>query len=152
MTLYWRADALDDKGESLVVSTVEAFRIPRQLPKPRILAPAPGSIVDLAKIGEVNIVWTPVADANVYQVTLFRALAGYRTKVRSWETSEAFLLWNDFLQLSADTYTLEISALLVDQDKVVIGQSLFGKSAFKLEQSVKVKPVKLELSPEISPN
>jgi hypothetical protein len=143
-TLFWRATIVSTSGRDLAASSVEAFRIPSYLDVPVFTSPVPGSRIDLLKNDSVRISWASVAEANLYDVKLYRIMIGSPVLIRSWETSSTTLVWNEFANLSPDTFSIELTALKKDRDNTTLGQSPVVKNSFYLGQSAKVQAVKID--------
>ena len=70
-TYFWKVQRMSPDGDLLGESPVLSFKIERNLDKPDLVYPIPGSTVDMTDVEKLTFQWKPVEGATGYIVKLY---------------------------------------------------------------------------------
>lgn len=132
--LEWKVALLDEQKGTLVESAAAAVFLPKLLASLRIISPADGSEIDINEVDKILFQWEPVAEADVYQVVLYRTAAGLRSPAQSWRTVVPRVVLDRFEGLAIGSFAWQVRAVSGPLG-AARGQSRPVDSYFRLIQS-----------------
>ncbi|MCB1168795.1 MAG: hypothetical protein KDK25_00590, partial [Leptospiraceae bacterium] len=111
-TYFWKVQKLGSEGEVLGESALLNFKIERKLDKPVLIAPAPGSVVDMTDLDRLIFRWRPVEGARSYTLKVFQIDGTGQKLILTRQVAGAAFEFTDLklLDESLFRYTVEANA------------------------------------------
>ncbi|HSV95504.1 MAG TPA: FecR domain-containing protein [Spirochaetota bacterium] len=128
----WRVLLLDDEGNELMRSAPRLLGVRRPLPRPEVLSPADGNIVDMRDSDALNFRWRPVKDATQYRIGLYHVKKGIHNNILTKETRDTAIAMTELERLDVGDFYWTLQALEVSGGRTVARRSPEVRSRFSI--------------------